>query len=459
MSFRTLGLGPKLLQAIDELKYTTPTPIQAAAIPLVLDRRDMIGIAQTGTGKTAAFSLPILELMSKDPQQSNRRTPRLLVVAPTRELAMQIDENIRAFGRHLNLRCVTVFGGVGEQPQIQAIRRGCDVIVATPGRLIDLMNQRHVQLSDVRFLVLDEADRMLDMGFLPQIRKVVAAVPRERQTLLFSATLSTDIERIASELLRNPQTIEIGRRTNPADTVKQYLYPVPKSRKLDLLLQLLSDKSLDSVLVFSRTRHGADKIARRLKAANIEVGALHSDRSQSQRVAALNAFRNGTCRVLVATDIAARGIDVEGISHVINFDFPMHPEDYVHRIGRTGRAAATGDALSFVTSEDEASVRALEKLTRKPVERRRIEGFDYTDHTPAISPNAIPQRSFQRPAGSGYSQRPSGDSSRGGRPQQPGRSSSAASGRPTARPSHPSPQSRPGVPSAARPSQPTRRFR
>ncbi|HEX7704835.1 MAG TPA: DEAD/DEAH box helicase [Thermoanaerobaculia bacterium] len=397
MSFSSLGLRPTLIQSIADAGYTTPTPIQTAAIPHVLSGRDLIGIAQTGTGKTAAFVLPLLERLSKMPAS---RTPRALVVAPTRELALQIDEHVRMLGKHDRIRCATIFGGVGERPQIDAVRRGVDVIVATPGRLLDLMSSRHVSLATVGIVVLDEADRMLDMGFLPQIRKVIAALPKQRQTLLFSATLSSDIEKVTREMLRDPHTVEIGRRANPADSVAQFLYPVPKSRKVDLLVQLLRDQSLDTVLVFSRTKHGADKIARKLSAANISVAAIHSNRSQSQRVQALDAFKSGRCRVLVATDIASRGIDVEGISHVVNFDFPMHPEDYVHRIGRTGRADAIGDAISFVTPEDEPYVRELEKLTRKTVPRRRVEGFDYTESAAPTSfhprPGA-PIRQQQRP--------------------------------------------------------------
>ncbi|HYC87772.1 MAG TPA: DEAD/DEAH box helicase [Thermoanaerobaculia bacterium] len=377
MSFSSLGLGPKLLQSISDTGYTQPTPIQTAAIPRVLAGRDLIGIAQTGTGKTAAFVLPILERIMNAGRPSAR--PRALIVAPTRELALQIDEQVRILGRHHRVRCATIFGGVGEQPQIDALRRGTDVIVATPGRLLDLMGSGHVNLREIEIAVLDEADRMLDMGFLPQIRRVVNALPKQRQTLLFSATLSSDIEKITGEFLRNPETVEIGRRSNPAESVAQFLYPVPKSRKIDLLIHLLRDQSLDSVLVFSRTKHGADKIVRKLKAANIAAAALHSNRSQSQRVAALGAFKNGHARVLVATDIASRGIDVEGISHVVNFDFPMHPEDYVHRIGRTGRADAVGDAISFVTPDDEAYVRGLEKMTRRSVPRKRVEGFDYSE--------------------------------------------------------------------------------
>ena len=399
MSFTTLGLGPKLLQSITDAGYTQPTPIQTAAIPRVLAGRDLIGIAQTGTGKTAAFVLPLLERIAARPHTKHAHA---LIVAPTRELALQIDEHVRMLGRHLRIRCATIFGGVGESPQIEAVRRGVDVIVATPGRLLDLMSSGHVSLKEVEIAVLDEADRMLDMGFLPQIRRVVNALPKQRQTLLFSATLSSDIEKITSEFLRAPETVEIGRRSNPADSVTQFLYPVPKSRKIDLLAHLLRDQSLDSVLIFSRTKHGADKIVRKLKTHNINAAALHSNRSQSQRVAALDAFKSGRARVLVATDIASRGIDVEGISHVVNFDFPMHAEDYVHRIGRTGRADAVGDAISFVTPDDEPYVKALEKMTKKTIARKRVEGFDYTEtHAPAHQPRPMhaPQiaRAPQRP--------------------------------------------------------------
>ncbi|HUR80850.1 MAG TPA: DEAD/DEAH box helicase [Thermoanaerobaculia bacterium] len=375
------------MQSISEAGYTQPTPIQSAAIPKVLSSRDLIGIAQTGTGKTAAFVLPLLERIMRG---NATRTPRALILAPTRELALQIDEQVRILGRHHHVRCATVFGGVGEQPQIDALRRGVDVIVATPGRLLDLMGSGHVNLKDVEIAVFDEADRMLDMGFLPQIRRVVKALPVKRQTLLFSATLSSDIEKITGEFLRNPETVEIGRRANPADSVAQFLYAVPKSRKIELLIHLLRDTTLDSVLVFSRTKHGADKIVRKLKAANIAAAALHSNRSQSQRVAALNSFKNGAARVLVATDIASRGIDVDGISHVVNFDFPMHAEDYVHRIGRTGRAEAVGDAISFVTPDDETYVRNLERMTRRTIARRRVEGFDYSERPVAAH--------FARPA-------------------------------------------------------------
>jgi ATP-dependent RNA helicase RhlE len=416
--FNTLGLGPNTLKAVSDAGYTTPTPIQQSAIPHILAGRDLIGIAQTGTGKTAAFVLPLLEQLGRAPHTHGRRTPRALILAPTRELAAQIDEAVGILGRHFAMRRVTIFGGVGEQPQIAALRNGVDVIVATPGRLLDLMQSGHVDLRNVSYAVLDEADRMLDMGFLPQIRRVVKMLPAKRQTLLFSATLSKEIEQLTAEFLRNPETVEIGRRANPAETVAQFLYPVPKTRKVDLLLELLRSKDLDSVLVFSRTKHGADKIARKLSTSGIMTAALHSNRSQSQRTAALNAFRAGKVRVLVATDIAARGIDVEGISHVINFDFPQHAEDYVHRIGRTGRAQAEGDAISFVTPDDETYVRDLERMTRKKVERKTVHGFDYTDRPTRSAASNVSavyparRRGIAHDTGSGAHR----DASRGGAP-------------------------------------------
>ena len=379
MPFRSLGLSPKIVQSIHDAGYQTPTPIQSAAIPHIVGGADVIGIAQTGTGKTAAFVLPLLEKLASTPS-IGRHVPRALILAPTRELAAQIDQAMGQLARNQRVQRVAIFGGVSERPQIEALRRGVDVIIATPGRLLDLM-RRHVDLRGIRYAVFDEADRMLDMGFLPQIRQIAAALPKQRQTLLFCATMSKEIEKIAAEFLRSPQIVEIGRRANPADTVTQWLYPVSHSRKTDLLIRILSDRSLTSVLVFSRTKHGADKIARKLNHAGIETAALHSNRSQNQRTAALNAFRNSRVRVLVATDIAARGLDVEGISHVINFDFPPQPEDYVHRIGRTGRAEATGDAISFVTPDDEPSVKLLERMTRKTIERRKLHGFDYSENT------------------------------------------------------------------------------
>jgi ATP-dependent RNA helicase RhlE len=384
MPFRALGLDANILKAIEQAGYTEPTPIQAAAIPLILNGHDLIGIAQTGTGKTAAFVLPILARLTQLAGQNPRRGIRALVVAPTRELACQTEESVRDYGRHLSFRSATVFGGVGEHPQKQALRSGVDIVVATPGRLLDLMGQGCGDFSGLQFLVLDEADRMLDMGFLPDIRRVVKSLPGKRQTLLFSASLSHEIEGVTQEFLRAPKLVQIGRRANPAETVTQLVYEVPKHLKPALLIHLLSDPKLDSVLVFSRMKHGADRIARHLERCGIKTATLHSNRSQNQRLKALKDFRSGAVRVLVATDIAARGIDVDGISHVVNYDFPMHSEDYVHRIGRTGRAHAVGDAVSFVTPEDHAALRSLERFIGRGIVRKRAEGLKETAPLPNV---------------------------------------------------------------------------
>jgi ATP-dependent RNA helicase RhlE len=404
--FRSLGLDDRIAKAIKEAGYTEPTPIQLAAIPEVLAGRDVIGIAQTGTGKTAAFVLPILHNLARASANGQRRGMRALVVAPTRELVVQIEENVRAYARHLPLRMATIFGGVSERPQIEALRSGVDLVVATPGRLIDLMGQRHVNFSGVEFLVLDEADRMLDMGFLPPIRQIVKALPHKRQTLMFSATLSREIEALTHEFQKSPKLIEIGRRANPAETVTQFVYEVRPHLKPSLLLHLLGDPQFDTVLVFTRTKHGADRIARRLEGAGIKTGTIHSNRSQNQRLRALKDFKSGAVRVLVATDIAARGIDVDGISHVVNYDFPMHAEDYVHRIGRTGRAHAVGDAISFVTPEDQAALRSLERFIGRGIVRKRAEGFDYNaeaaprEDRPRGQPRGDVRERRNRPQGS-----------------------------------------------------------
>jgi ATP-dependent RNA helicase RhlE len=400
MPFRLLGLDANILKAVQEAGYTEPTPIQAAAIPPILAGHDLIGIAQTGTGKTAAFVLPILAKLASMIDSGPRRRTRALVVAPTRELVAQIEENVRAYAKHLPLRMATVYGGVGERPQIDALRSGVDLVVATPGRLLDLMQQGHADFCGLQFLVLDEADRMLDMGFLPSIRQIVRALPQKRQTLLFSATLSREIEGLTHEFQRAPKTIQIGRRANPAETVTQFVYEVPKHLKPALLAHLLRDPKLNMVLVFSRMKHGADRIARKLEMSGIKTATLHSNRSQNQRLKALKDFKSGAVRVLVATDIAARGIDVDGISHVVNYDFPMHPEDYVHRIGRTGRAHAVGDAISFVTAEDRDELRALERFIGRGIVRKRAEEFDY-NAADTGSTSGESERRFQPARGRG----------------------------------------------------------
>jgi len=395
MPFRALHLSPQILQAVRDSGYTEPTPIQIAAIPFILAGHDVIGIAQTGTGKTAAFVLPILMKLAEsrqtvarhgeltaNPQKHNAHRLRALVLAPTRELVVQIEENVRAYGKHVLLRVATVFGGVSERPQIEALRSGVDMVVATPGRLIDLMEQGAANLSGVEFVVLDEADRMLDMGFLPPIRRIMKALPHKRQTLMFSASLSREIEALTHQFQQSPKMVEIGRRANPAEAVTQFVYEVRPHLKTALLLHLLSDPNFDTVLVFSRTKHGADRIARKLESSGIKTGTIHSNRSQNQRLRALKDFKSGAVRVLVATDIAARGIDVDGISHVVNYDFPMHSEDYVHRIGRTGRAHAIGDAISFVTPEDQGPLRSLERFIGRGIVRKKAEGFDYNQPAP-----------------------------------------------------------------------------
>jgi ATP-dependent RNA helicase RhlE len=432
MPFRTFNLGNNILKAVQEAGYIEPTPIQSSAIPLILAGHDLIGIAQTGTGKTAAFVLPILsKFANANPHGGPPARPgpgldsapaplrrgegprhiRALIVAPTRELVVQIEENVRAYGRHLPLRAATVYGGVSERPQIEALRSGVDLVVATPGRLLDLMNRRLCDFSRLDFLVLDEADRMLDMGFLPDIRRIIKALPSQRQTLLFCATLSREIEAITHEFLRAPRTVQIGRRANPAETVTQFVYEVPKHLKPALLAHLLRQPSLNMVLVFSRMKHGADRVARSLEAHGIRTAALHSNRSQSQRLRALKDFKSGAVRVLVATDIASRGIDVDGISHVVNYDFPMHPEDYVHRIGRTGRAQAVGDALSFVTPEDQSALRSLERFIGRGIVRKRSEGFNYTASAGAKAPEEQRQRRALPPNPNPEARRPQASNS------------------------------------------------
>ncbi|MDB6116833.1 MAG: helicase [Verrucomicrobiaceae bacterium] len=402
MPFRSLGLDANILKAVTEAGYTEPTPIQAAAIPQIIEGHDLIGIAQTGTGKTAAFTLPILSRLAASGAGKGgvKRTTRVLVLAPTRELVAQIEENVIAYAKHLPLRIAKIFGGVGERPQIQALRDGADIVIATPGRLIDLMGQRYGDFSKLDHLVLDEADRMLDMGFLPSIKRIINQLPKKRQTLMFSATLSKEIEALTHEFQHAPKTVQIGKRSNPAETVTQFVYEVPKHLKPSLLQHLLKDKAMDMVLVFTRMKHSADRVAKKLEHGGVKCATLHANRSQNQRLKALADFKSGAVRVLVATDIAARGIDVDGISHVVNYDFPMHSEDYVHRIGRTGRAQAIGDALSFVTSEDGAALRSLERFIGRGIVRKRAEGFDYNAEAPPPVPGEKPDRG-DRPRGAG----------------------------------------------------------
>jgi len=360
------------MDGVKAMGYVEPTPIQLRAIPLVLAGRDVIGSAQTGTGKTAAFGLPILSKLGQ-----HTPGPRALVLEPTRELAAQVETAIHDYARFTNLKTTVVFGGVGYGRQNDELRAGTDIVVATPGRLLDHLERGTVRLDKIQFLVLDEADRMLDMGFLPDVRRILDRIPRQRHTALFSATIPPQIETLIKWAMQNPQTIEIGARRTPAETVKHVIYPVSDSQKSDLLLKLLDSVNYNSVLIFCRTKHGADRIAGLLKRNNHAVAVLHSNRTQREREQALAGFRNGKFEALVATDIAARGLDIAEVSHVINYDVPQHPEDYIHRIGRTGRAEHSGDAFTIMTAEDSSHVFAIERFISQKIPRVKLENFDY----------------------------------------------------------------------------------
>ncbi len=384
MAFKNLGLSDDVVHGVQSMGYIDPTPIQLRAVPLVLSGRDLIGSAQTGTGKTAAFALPILTLLK------NHGHLRCLVLEPTRELACQVETAFRDYARFSDLEVGVVYGGVGYGKQREEIKSGLDIVVATPGRLLDHLEQGDINLRSISILVLDEVDRMLDMGFLPQVRRVVEQCPKQRQTLFFSATLPPEIEGLTKWILRNPEIIEIGSSHSPADTITHALYPVARDQKFDLLLALLERTDFDSVLIFSRTKHGADKIAAQLKHAKHSVAALHSNRTQRERVEALDGFKSGKYEVMVATDIAARGIDVAGVSHVINYDVPQHPEDYVHRIGRTGRAQNVGDAFTIMTGEEIDHIRAIERFIGQKIPRLKLDNFNYL-YTALFNEEDIPQ--------------------------------------------------------------------
>jgi len=396
--FTKLGLSPKVIDGVRAAGYAEPTAIQLRAIPLILEGRDLIGSAQTGTGKTAAFALPMISRLGQ------RGRLRALVLEPTRELAAQVETAIRDYGRFSDLRTVVLYGGTGYGRQDQALRQGADIVVATPGRLLDQLQRRMLRLDQIQMLVLDEADRMLDMGFLPDVRKIVERCPRTRQTMLFSATIPPEIEQLSRWALRRPETIEIGQRRSPAATVTHALYPVDTPQKQDLLEELLRRTDYDQVLIFCRTKNGADRVARKLQQQGHAVAVLHSSRTQREREEALNGFRSGRYEVMVATDIAARGIDVEQISHVINFDVPHHPEDYVHRIGRTGRAQSVGDAFTIMTAEDVQEVASIEHFIGQKIPRVKLEGFNYA-YSRLLDPHPKPTfgggRSGKRSYGAG----------------------------------------------------------
>lgn len=390
MNFSEFNLDARLHAGIDCVGYREATPIQVQAIPLAVAGHDLIGTAQTGSGKTAAFVLPILHKLLKGP----RSHTRALIVAPTRELAEQIHEVVRLLATGTGLRSATVYGGVGANPQIRALRSGTEIIVACPGRLLDLINQRAARLDHVEILVLDEADRMFDMGFLPDIKRILKLLPAKRQSMLFSATFPKEIEELARQTLQSPKRVAVG-TSRPVHTVSHAIYPVPQPLKSSLMLELLKRTDTRSVLIFTRTKHRAQKLARQMEQDGYKVTSLHGNRSQSQRQTALKGFREGHYQVMVATDIAARGLDVEGISHVINYDMPDTSDAYIHRIGRTGRMEHTGDAFTLVTPEDEGMVRTLEKIMGQKLERRKMENFDYSKQTPTIL--AGPKPTYYQP--------------------------------------------------------------
>ncbi|MDW7645952.1 MAG: DEAD/DEAH box helicase [Desulfuromonadales bacterium] len=420
MSFHSFQLHPQVAAGVSAAGYSTPTPIQTQAIPPVMAGRDVMGLAQTGTGKTAAFALPILNRLMDGP----RGQVRALIIAPTRELAEQIHGAITNLGEQTRLRSLTVYGGVNINPQIQKLKRGAEIVVACPGRLLDHIRQGTIDLSRLEVLVLDEADQMFDMGFFPDIRRILAHLPAKRQTLLFSATMPAEIRKLSSEVLRDPLTVQVD-RVSPATTVSHALYPVAQHLKTDLLLQLLQHTDTGSVLVFTRTKHRAKRLGLQLEKAGYKAASLQGNLSQNRRQAALDGFRDGSFQILVATDIAARGIDVSQVSHVVNYDIPDTPETYIHRIGRTGRAARSGDAFTLVTGEDTAMVRAIEKVLGNAVERRKVAGFDYDQPAPPKQPQAPraprPQRQKAKAA-------PAGKQGNGhGRPRRPGGQKSTGS--------------------------------
>jgi ATP-dependent RNA helicase RhlE len=397
LSFEKLNLIEPILKALKNEGYTTPTPIQEQSIPIILNRKDLLGCAQTGTGKTAAFAIPMLQILHEEQKTQKSRGIKALILTPTRELAIQIEESFAAYGKFTGLRHTVIFGGVPQFRQTQILQRGVDILVATPGRLLDLIEQRFVNLSEISLFVLDEADRMLDMGFVHDVKRIVAKLPQKRQTLFFSATMPSEIQKLANTILSNPEKVEVTPVSSTAETVQQSLYFVEKKDKKSLLLHLLKTKSINTALVFTRTKHGADKVAQELNRAGIRAEAIHGNKSQNARQAALANFKSQTTRVLVATDIAARGIDIDELSHVINFELPNVPETYVHRIGRTGRAGASGIALSFCDAEEKEFLRDIHKLIAKPIPVEGDHPYPMSNTSlvqyPSIQRNPAPQRS------------------------------------------------------------------
>lgn len=443
MSFESLGLIPPLLKAIHEVGYTEPTPIQAQAIPAVLSGGDLLAGAQTGTGKTAGFTLPLLHKLALQLEKNgtgSKRPVRALILTPTRELAAQVEECVRSYGKYLPLRSLVIFGGVGMNPQIDALRRGVDILVATPGRLLDHHQQGTVDLSQVEYFVLDEADRMLDMGFIHDIRRVLAVLPKQKQSLLFSATFSDDIKALAERLLDHPKVIEVARRNATADTIGQKVFPVDRDKKKELLTHLIKSNDWHQVLVFTRMKHGANRLVEFLNKQGVTAMAIHGNKSQSARTKALSEFKSGELQALVATDIAARGIDIDQLPHVVNYELPNVPEDYVHRIGRTGRAGAEGEAVSLVCIDEEGFLADIEKLIKRSIPREVVSGFE-----PDPNAKAEPIQLGRRVLHGGANQRAGGGRSGGG---QGHNQRAAGNGGGQQRPS-----SRPGQPGGRRPQQ------
>ncbi|MCX6147677.1 MAG: DEAD/DEAH box helicase [Candidatus Kapabacteria bacterium] len=392
MSFENLNLIQPILKALTKEGYTTPTPIQSQAIPHLLNKKDLLGVAQTGTGKTAAFAIPIIQMMALEENiDYKRRKIRALILTPTRELAVQIGESFENYGRQTNLKYKVIFGGVSQHAQVEALQSGIDVLVATPGRLLDLMNQKYISLSNIQYFVLDEADRMLDMGFINDVKKVIAKLPSQRQTLFFSATMPPEIVELSSKILNNPVKVEVTPVSSTVDIIKQSVYYVDKGNKRHLLIEIMKDKSIEMALVFTRTKHGADKIAKELTMNGIHAQAIHGNKSQNARQLALKNFKSKITRVLVATDIAARGIDIDDLTHVINFELPNVAESYVHRIGRTGRAGAKGTAISFCDAEEKAYIKDIQKLIGKEIPEAENLKYPMMIHTFVKGPAKLPQ--------------------------------------------------------------------
>ena len=446
MPFKTLGLSDPLLQGILATGYTAPTDIQSRAIPIALEGKDIIATSKTGSGKTAAFVLPILHrLVQRTEAQKKEHHIRALILTPTRELAQQIEDSISTYGRFVHARTVAIYGGTNMQNQIKHLHRGVDMVVATPGRLLDLLQQKHVNLSRVDVLVLDEADRMFDMGFIQDVKRIVSHTPKDRQTMMFSATIFKEVRELMSAIQKHPVLIEIGEQRSPVESVTHHFYSAPQEKKMDLLFHMLDTMKMNSVLIFSRTKHGADKISHRLERRGIKSVAIHSNRTQAQRQRALDGFKQGQFRVLVATDVAARGIDVEGISHVVNYDIPSFPEDYIHRIGRTGRANASGDAITFVGRDEMDYLKKLERFTSKRYELKKFPGFDYAK-PPEVAPHTPTSHKQppHRPRHTQSSQRQHPDRPRPSQHQQPRRIDNQTSPR-GQEPRH-RPHGRPGRP-------------